>query len=238
MNLLKQKIIFRISLFFKWFFISLGVLFFSLVGLSFTDIPYYAYRNLSMENEILTTPPNYIVVLGGSGMPSPDGLIRTYFAAENALLFTHAKIIIAHPYSEIDSLHQLKLMAQELIIRGVDSMRISFEPLGFNTRSQAQNIAWLLGNKKAAVSLLIISSPEHLYRAIHTFRKLGFTHLGAIPAFESPVDEEKIKDNENTKDSRVKNLALRYNLWSYLHYELIVLREYCAIAYYKVKGWV
>jgi hypothetical protein len=31
---------------------------------------------------------------------------------------------------------------------------------------------------------------------------------------------------------------LRYNMWSYLHLELFVFREYCAIGYYKLKGWI
>ena len=222
----------------KWFFIVFGAFSFLLFVLSFTTIPYYAYRFLSMEQEKLNFSPDIIVVLGGSGMPSPDGLIRTYYAAENALQYPNAKIIIALPYNEVDSLRQLKLMARELIIRGVDSLRINFEPFGFNTHSQAENIAVLVGNKKISESLLIVSSPEHLFRAIKTFRKAGFVNVGAVPAFDTPVDEEKIKDKEGTKDMRVRNLMLRYNMWSYLNYELIVLREYCAITYYKIKGWI
>ena len=238
MSELKNKIIRKCKLFCTWFFIVLGVFFFVMLILSFTAVPYFAYRALSMEDEVVGAPPNYIVVLGGSGMPSPDGLIRTYYAAEIALRYSSAKIIIALPYNEDDSLRQLNLMAQELIIRGVDSLRILFEPLGFNTYSQAQNIAALVGNKKTSTSLLIVSSPVHLYRAIKTFRKLEFAEVAAFPAFDSPVDEEKIKDKENTTDTRIKNLDLRYNMWSYLNYELIVMREYCAITYYKLKGWI
>ena len=83
-----------------------------------------------------------------------------------------------------------------------------------------------------------MKSEKHLFRAIKTFRKAGFVNVGAVPAFDTPVDEEKIKDKEGTKDIRVRNLTLRYNMWSYLNYELIVLREYCAITYYKIKGWI
>jgi len=27
-------------------------------------------------------------------------------------------------------------------------------------------------------------------------------------------------------------------MWSYMQYEIIVMREYTAIAYYRVKGWI
>lgn len=238
MRELKKKfsVIFKKSS--SWFFIVLGIVFFLLLVLSFTSIPYYAYRNLSMESQTLRSAPDVIVVLGGSGMPSPDGLIRTYCAAEHALVFKQAKIIIAFPYSAGDSLFQLKLMAHELILRGIDSSRISFEPIGFNTHSQAENIALLLQKKIATIQLLIVSSPEHLYRAVKSFEKVGFKKTGAAPAFDIPVDEERIKDKEQSKDTRIKNLALRYNLWSYLNYELLVIREYCAIGYYKLKGWI
>lgn len=220
------------------FFSFIGIISFLFFVLSFTDIPYYAYYNLSVVEEKLPADPDLIVVLGGAGMPSPDGLIRTYYAAEAANKYKTASIIIALPYNEIDSLHQLKLMANELIIRGIDSMRITYEPLGFNTRSQALNIAAMNEKRKDQLSLLLISSPEHIYRSVKTFKKAGFTYVGGTAAFEHPVDEEKIKDKENTTDTRVKSLDLRYNMWSYLHYELLVAREYCAIFYYKLKGWI
>jgi uncharacterized SAM-binding protein YcdF (DUF218 family) len=220
-----------------WFLGVFGIFSFLILLLSFTDIPYYAYYWLGTSNAELNKNPDVIAVLGGSGMPSPDGLIRTYYAAEYALKYKEAKIIIALPSNENGSLKQLNLMAHELIIRGVDSSRITYEPLGFNTHSQAVNIASRF-KEKSQLSLLIITSPEHMYRSIKTFKKTGFDNVGGIPAFEKPIDEEKVKDKENTKDTRVKNLSLRYNMWSYLNYELIVLREYSAISYYKIKGWL
>ena len=229
----------KIRDFFRWLFILCGVFAFLLFVLSLTDVPYYAYRNLSMESESLDSSPDIIIVLGGSGMPSPDGLIRCYYAAKSAAQFQQAKVIIALPYATgKDSMSQLNLMAHEFHIRGIDSSRISFEPMGFNTHSQAVNIAQIVGVEKSSKSVLLVSSPEHLYRAIKTFRKQGFSHIGAVPAFDNPVDEAKIKDTNLSKDTRVKNLTLRYNLWSYLNYELLVLREYCAISYYKIKGWI
>ena len=215
-----------------------GVFFILLLVLSFTDIPYYAYHNLGTSQPSLKQKPDIIVVLGGAGMPSPDGLIRTYYAVKAAKESPRAEIIIALPYNEEDSMRQLDMMAHELIVKGIDSLRIKYEPKGFNTRSQAMNISAMLGNKKNVSQVLVVTSPEHMYRAIKTFKKAGIKNVGGLPSFEKPVDEEKVKDKEDVKDKRVKSLDLRYNMWSYLNYELIVLREYCAIAYYKVKGWI
>lgn len=236
-NMDSAKLKKKAFIFFKWLLGIWGLIFFILFILSFTDVPYLAYHRLSMPGEFASRKPDVIVVLGGSGMPSPDGLMRTYYAAEAAHTYNTAQVILALPYNEGDSLYQLKLMAHELIIRGVDSSRISFEPLGFNTHSQAANIASRYATELKTVALLIVTSPEHVYRSVNTFRRAGFSSVAGFAAFEHPPDEEKIKDKEQSKDTRVKSLDLRYNMWSYLHYELLVLREYSAILYYKIKGW-
>lgn len=234
---------------FNWFFLSLltfgkwflGVLgFFALLGfiLSFTDVPYNAYYNLGTKNTKLTRPPELIVILSGSGMPSPDGLIRAYYGVQAARQYPGAQIVIALPCDEGDSLRPLRLMADELTIKGISSSRIQFEPLGFNTRSQAMNIAARYTDDKNRLSLILVTSPEHMYRSVRAFTKVGFTSVGGLSAFDRPIDPEMAMDTEQAKDIRVKSLSLRYNMWSYLHYELIVLREYCAIAYYKLKGWI
>jgi uncharacterized SAM-binding protein YcdF (DUF218 family) len=217
---------------------SLGLFSLFLFILSFTDLPYNAYHWLGTTESGILAEPDVIVVLGGAGMPSPDGLIRTYYAAQLANTYPRARITIALPYTETDSLQQLNLMAHELIVRGVDSLRIGFEPLGFNTRTQALNIARSAAGALKHTKLLLVSSPEHVYRAVKTFRKAGFSQVMGFPAFEQVPDAEKIKDKDTSPDLRVKSLSLRYNMWSYLHYEILVLREYTAIVYYKLKGWM
>jgi uncharacterized SAM-binding protein YcdF (DUF218 family) len=222
----------------KWFLGITGIFALLFFILSFTNLPYYAYHWLGTSNSSLTKKPDLIVLLGGAGMPSPDGLIRCYYTAEAANEFKDARIIIALPYGDEDSLQQLKLMAHELILKGIDSSRIQFEAMGFNTHSQAENIANTFPTEKSKISVLLVTSPEHMYRSVRTFIKAGFENVGGSATFEKPVDEEKVKDKENTKDTRVKSLSLRYNMWSYMNYELVVMREYCAICYYKLKGWI
>ena len=220
----------------KWFFGIIGIFFFVMLVLSFTDIPYYAYHGLGMLNSELDGKPDLIVIPGGAGMPSPDGLIRTYYGAGVANQFPEAQIIIAHPYNRgNDSLQQLEMMANELILKGVDSLRIRFEPNGFNTWSQAVNIGKMMGADKNDLSIVIVTSPEHVYRAVKTYEKAGFRDVFSMASFEKPISEDKLGSKDKMKGV---NLSVRYNMWSYLHYELLVIKEYMAIVYYKMKGWI
>ena len=215
-------------------FSGVAVIIFAFLAL--TDVPYLAYHQLGTHCETLEENPEVIVVLGGSGMPSADGLIRTFFAAEAANKFSQANVIIAHPYDN-DSLdtHQLDLMAQELIIRGIDSLRITYEPNGTNTHSQSVNVTKIL-EKKTEAPVLLITSPEHMYRSIRSLQKSGLKNVGGLPSFEKPISEVNLKGKKEHKQRVI--LTWRYNFWSYLRYEILVLREYCAIAYYKLNGWI
>jgi uncharacterized SAM-binding protein YcdF (DUF218 family) len=220
----------------RWFLLFFGIFAIATMALALTDIPYFAYHQLGTHCNALKGNPEVIVVLGGSGMPSADGLIRTYYASEAAINFPQADVIIAHPYDN-DSLstHQLDLMAHELIIRGVDSLRIHYEPIGTNTQSQASHISEILEARNES-PVLVITSPEHMYRSIRSLQKAGLKNVGGLPSFEKPISEQKLKGGK--KNGQKGSLAWRYNFWSYLRYEILVLREYCAIIYYKLKGWI
>lgn len=128
----------------------MGVLGFLMLVLSFTDLPYHAYHALGISAKPLSRKPDVIVILGGSGMPSPDGLIRTYYGAYAAIKFPTARIVIAHPKNQYDKVtfYQLNLMRRELKFKGVDTTRILYEPEGFNTHSQAINTAALISSKE------------------------------------------------------------------------------------------
>lgn len=221
----------------KWFLGITGCITLLAFLISFTDIPFNAWYRLGTPRGNQISSPGLIVILSGSGMPSPDGLMSAYQGARTARQYPDAKIIVALPSSEEDNFLPLRLLANELIIRGVDSSRILFEPLGFNTRSQALQVAARYPGKDT-LSVLLITTPEHLYRSVRTFRKVGFKQVGGSAAFDKPIDPDKAMDQGKSKDLQVRSLALRYNMWSYLHYELLVIREYCAIAYYRIKGWI
>lgn len=220
------------------FFMIFGIIAFLMVMLSFTDLPYWAYHSLAMTDKQLEKDPGLIVLLGGNGLPSPDGFIRTYYASEAAKDFKGAWVVIAIPGDVNETDDQPRMMARELISRGIDSTRIVFETKGHNTRTQAVNIAAMHAGKASGQHVLLITSPEHVYRSVRAFESAGFADVAGSAAFEKPLVEDRVASKGIGEGRQVNSLDLRYNMWSYLQYEIIVLREYTAIAYYKIKGWI
>jgi uncharacterized SAM-binding protein YcdF (DUF218 family) len=155
--------------------------------------------------------------------------------------FIQSKIIIALPGDTVDSLSSVCQMKEELVLRGIASNRILFESQGTNTRAQALNIASLRVTRIA--SLLIVTSPEHLYRAVLSFRKAGFIKVDGVPAFETAIESElsfndRLLGGKKWLPSIGKNITIRYQFWTQLHYEQMILREWLAIVFYKLSGWI
>ena len=242
--------------------IAMGGIFTLAVILAFTSAPFWVWYNLSVSKAGVNRPPDYIIVLGGGGMPSETGLMRCWYAAKTANYFTRAKVIIALPGDSRDSLSSVCRMKKELVIRGVDDKRILFEDSGTNTRAEALNIFKIITiydlrfknyeSKKQSTlniqnskfkSLLIVTSPEHLRRAVLTFRKAGFIKVDGVPAFEETIESD-ITFMGRTLGGRLwvpdigNNITLRYQFWTQLHYEELVLREVLALWYYRLKGWI
>ena len=248
---------------FKWFLIGMGGIFTLAIILAFTSAPFWMWYSLSISKAGVNRPPDYIVVLGGGGMPSESGLMRSWYAAKTATYFTRAKVIIALPGRSADSLSSVYGMKKELVIRGIAPERILLEDSGTNTRSEALNIlkiisnidqrisnAELIHNSKFVIryssfnsSILLVTSPEHLRRAVLTFRKAGFTRVDGLPAFEVTIESD-LSFSGKKLGGRLwvpdigNNITLRYLFWTQLHYEELVLRELFALGYYKIKGWI
>ena len=210
--------------------------------LSFTSLPFWANYYLGMSAPPLDEEPQAIVILGGSGMPSENGLIRCYYGTQAALKFPHAPIIIALPGDTINNASSIRLMAQELIVRGIDSSRIIFENEGTNTRWEALNIKQRFF-PHSSPPLLIVTSPAHMYRSTHTFTKVGFHQVGGLASFGRPNEEaldyisDELGGNEQIPDLG-SQISLRYRVWTRLHIEISVFREYLAIAYYWLMDWI
>ena len=208
-----------------------------MVVLSFTDLPYYAYHKLGTTNTKLSSAPTHIVLFGGSGMPTPDGLIRAYYTAEIANKYDSIYIIIANPDELLAIRDTAASYTHELVIRGIDSNRIRYDTIGYNTYTQAINIANMIFTDTTKFkTVLVVTTPEHMYRSVKCLQKAGIDSVGGVASFELPLDEEMlVKKGKLTKLEKDK-LNLRYNMWSYLNYELVVMREYLAIGYYKLRG--
>ena len=242
--------------------ISLGGIFTLIVVLAFTSGPFWIWYDLSVSKAGVNRPPDYIVVLGGGGMPSESGLMRCWYAAKTANYFTRAKVIIALPGNSCDSLSSINRMKKELVIRGVEPERILLEDSGTNTRAEALNILKIISNIDQRISnvevdhnstlnvqyskfksLLIVTSPEHLRRAVLTFKKVGFLKVDGVPAFEEAIESDLSFTGRRLGGRRWvpdigNNITLRYQFWTQLHYEELILREVFALGYYKLQGWI
>ncbi len=236
-----KQIIGRVKKWLKLLIYSLGFIFLLLLIISFTSLPYWGIYHLAVSESEYSFRPDYIVVMGGSGMPSQTALIRTYHAAQFLESYPNIPVIIALPDNTNENSSHLKKMEKELRIRGVES-KVIFENKGTNTRAQALLIKELLGDSVDA-KLLVVSSPEHIYRTVKSFEKIGFESVEAIPAFEKDLevsldfDAKKLGGKDYMLDVGASN-QLRYQFWNHLKYEIILLREYSAIAYYKLQGWI
>ena len=221
----------------RYVFIVTGIFAALFVALSFTDLPYNAYHNLGTKNSETNVVPDYIVVMGAGGMPSPEGLMRCDYAAKAAKAYPEAKVLIAMPtdpaYFRIS--HPYKMFKQ-IERYGVDSARFMFQIKGMNTRQQALEIESGFPEHDT-VSLMIVTSPQHIYRSVKVFEKAGFGSVSGLASFEKAIAEENLKSKDSNKDE-ISNLNLRYNIWNYMKYQITVMREYVAITYYWAKGWI
>lgn len=219
----------------KKLLLVLGGIFLLLFILSLTSIPYYAYRSLSLHEQQINEEPDVIILMGGSGIPSPNDLIRLYYTTIAAKENPNAKIVIAMPFHEAESIEKRGVIVQKMKVEGIDSNRIIWENKGFNTRSQVVEISNVIPKSSR---IMVVTTPDHMYRSVRCFEKIGFEKVAALPTFEFPPDENELQSKEDTDITEMQNLNLRYNMWSYLQYEIMVLREYTAISYYWLHGWI
>lgn len=226
--------LFRIILEIAGFFLILMII------LACTSLPFWGYYWLGTSRSEMESRPETIILLGGSGMPGESNLIRSWFTAKIAHECPESRIIVAMPGDISDSLSTPAKIKGELIIRGIGENRISFEPNGTNTRSQALECYRLLPKNQ---SVLLVSSPEYMRRAVLTFRKTGFENVSALPAFENASEADfSFKDDELGGRKTVlpdigSNTQIRYQIWNHLKYEIIIIRECLALIYYRLRGW-
>lgn len=210
---------------------------------SYTVWPYRLEARLAAAKRYTPPDTEYIVLLGGGGIPSETSLIRTYHAAYVANLFPESKVIIALPSDVSDSTSSIHLMAKELEIRGVNPDRFLFEDKGTNTRSQAVFIKEKFFQNHLNAKLLVVTSPYHMLRAVSVFEKIGFETVGGFPAYEKANNKDATFSPAKTGGNKYipeidHQEGIRYSLWAGLQKEVLVLREYAALSYYKIKGWI
>ncbi|QGY46690.1 hypothetical protein GM418_24430 [Maribellus comscasis] len=221
--------------------VLIGIFFSLCLLLAFTTLPFWGFHWLGTSKSELKEEPKTIVLLGGGGMPSESNLMRSWYVEKAAKSFPKAGIVIAMPGDLADSLSTPVLMQKELELRGVKNIRISFEDKGTNTRAQAMNCQRII---KMQNPVLLVSSPEHMRRAVLCFRKAGFEKVNALPAFENATEADlSFKDDELGGNKLFvpdvgQSISVRYQLWNHLKYEILIAREFAALTYYKLRGWI
>jgi uncharacterized SAM-binding protein YcdF (DUF218 family) len=220
-----------------------GFIFLTFCILALTTLPYWAYYNLGTSNSKITVPPRTIVLLSGTGIPSEGGLLRSYYTSRLAQANPDADIFISIPGDLSDSTSAAQLTAREIVLRGITKERIHFENEGRNTREQAQKLA--AGKTQAQFNepITLVTSPEHMKRAVLAFRKCGFTKVSGLPTFEHSLESDLSFKDSDLKGNKVappigNNLQVRYQFWTHLKLEILVLREYFGLAYYRIRGWI
>lgn len=231
----------RVAVGFRILIWMFGIVSLVMIVLSFTSVPFKVWYWLGTNQPKLEGKPDYIVVMGAGGMPGPGGLMRSHFAAEAAQLFPDAKLIIALPVdtSNFDNSDAYRMSAA-IKQYGIHPDRFIFETKGTNTYTQACEIQKLLDFKDDA-NLLIVSSPEHIYRCILTFKNCGFQRVAGLPAFEAAFSQDLLL-TEKERKQKIKEIgrsvSLRYDMWNYLILEIAVIREFVALGYYKLRGYI
>lgn len=240
----KQTILNRIGGALRVCFLSMGVLFLMVLILSFTTLPYWGYYWLGTSQSKITGKPDYIVLLGGGGMPSESSLMRTFFVHRAAVESPESRIVISIPGDPTDSLSTARLVAAELVLKGISPERILYEQTATNTRSEAIQLQHFNQEILTDKAILLVTSPEHMRRAVLVFKKAGFTKVNALPTFENAIeanlffDDDKLGGNKTLVPDIGGNTAVRYQFWNHLKYEILIAREMAALAYYKLRGWI
>ena len=222
--------------FIKITFFVLGILFFVMLALAFTSAPFYAYYHLGQNPNENDTPmqPQYVVMFGGAGMPSEDNLIRLYHTAALARHF-NVPVILVHPEDSLCQAEMTRFLRQD----GVDNILYMKE--GANTRSQALGLMAAYP-ELAEETFLAVTSPEHVRRTVKCLNKAGFANVIGKAAYPATVDFDlslkKQKLGGNKAIPSVESVKMRYTFFNYLKLEITCVREYLALGYYRIKGWI
>ncbi len=222
------------------FFVVLGALFTLLLLLAMTSVPFYMHYNLGNDpnhefDTIEAFEPQHVIMMGGAGMPSASNLMRLYYTAGLAITYD-CPVTIALPYDSVCHAEMDRFLENQGVLS-----EIFHDTIGTNTRSQVLGLAEyypeLLDTK-----IVVVTSPEHLRRTIKCFNKAGFQEVRGMAAYEGTVDfnlsikEQIVEGNEEIPS--VESTRLRYTFWNYLKLEIDTFREYIALFYYRIKGWI
>ena len=167
-----------------------GIVAVFMIVLSLTSAPFWIWYDMGMKKAGIHRPPDFIIVMGGGGMPSESGLMRCWYAAKVANQFPRARVIIALPGDVGDSMSSVNQMKKELELRGVSPERIMFEDSGTNTRAEAINVFKIIQNIER-----IQNSKFKIQNSIHQSSIVNRqSYIGLRPSDLSPLMLSRHRD--------------------------------------------
>lgn len=232
----------KILLALRYLLVSAGSIFTFCLIFAFTTGPFHVYHWLGTSQSAFRFKPTHLVVLGGGGFPGESALLRCWYTSQLIRTYPEIRILISQAAAVSgDSVpNTAEAIRLELLLRGADSSRISFLNPCRNTREEALQAKASLPEEAHAV---IITSPEHMRRAIKCFRKAGIETIGGVPAFPDPGMADLLYQDGDLGGNRPplpgigRSTQLRYQVWNHLHYQLICGRELLALGWYALRGW-
>lgn len=222
--------------------VTAGVVFVTILALCFTPYPWRAYTWLARDGHVLKSAPDVLVLMGGGGIPSETGLMRSYVVAQMARIHPNALVAVAMPDTNDVSCIRMR---EELILRGIQPDRIVWEDRGRNTREQAMRLRTMLYADGMEPAVLVITSPNHVKRCLLTFRKAGFHEVAGLAEFGESLTADMHYEREDLGGKPAiplpdigRTYTFRYAFWNNLGYQMRVLHELTGLAYYRVMGWI
>ncbi|HRH99664.1 MAG TPA: hypothetical protein PK006_01315 [Saprospiraceae bacterium] len=203
--------------------------------LAFSSMPYREFRRLSVVEPRSSFVPQWIICLSGNEYPSPDALGLFFELGACIKKYPHAQSIYSFPCnSNCDS--KKAALIEELKLRTDSLTHFSIFTEGYNSYSQLYKIAEQLNFKTDAI--MLIAPAPHTFRSIAVLKKMGFTNVCGYSSLSIPFSNEELSQISKMPYGRQVPMDLRYNFWNYLKYEIEIGREWIALLYYKINGWI
>ena len=245
----------------------LGPLALTAVVLQFTPVPKNLLLKLAHPQttkayesvEASDGTPGAVVLFSGSGIPGESALIRTWVAADVARRFPEATVLLAVPSGGEPS-PAVAAYIRELGVRGVDPLRIRLLGAGSDTYGQAAEVAGWCEALDPTAPLAVVTSPEHMFRAVACLRRHGLANpVWAVPTFSKSLDDPHPAPAVAVLDAATLEMAEKApaagaategdatpmvrnsvadRVRSNLRASALVLDEALSIAAYRARGWL
>jgi uncharacterized SAM-binding protein YcdF (DUF218 family) len=221
--------------------VAAGLLLVVMGWLATTNLPWRWYGAMAYPGLNAASPPDVIVMMGGGGIPSESGLMRSWKAAEVARIYSNALVVVSMPNDGTETASSG--IEHELMLRGVDPTRLLRESNGRNTREQALEVAAMLLTTNRVSVVGLVTSPEHMKRTWHSFSRAGLTQLIAYPSFAEEIKVDMSYDEAELGAPSLggvvgANDTAKYRFWDNLMVMVRCARETVAWWYYRAMGWL